>query len=412
MLNAVLKWITDTIITPIAFAFFSVGWVIFVALPFSAAEIIQDISNFFGFSLVRQLFFGKADLSSGQIPPLPWMFVIVLTFSIFVSIFLLIYGIFKGSLSLTPDGKSKLRPVIGNAIKSVLILLAIPILYAASIILLEVSYEMVSRIFVQDNGLSELQNVFIALKPKNISANEWNNLVASHLWDVGAIYSSYKEFNFGDGALTVLMFGSISIVILLAVLKITIEVGVKSILIYFNMLIAPAPLLYSLKDEGKAFKTFTRQTMLNIGAIFALQFLFKFMLLYFIAISQIDLSTSINIGNSPFIQTVVNFILKMCLLTAGIYGIYNLMKKIDSMAGSAVSSMVSGAKLAAGVATGNPAAISSSLNEMKANSQQGQAATADLKSQNEQLSTPTYTNYTKEFKDKNSNNNSLPKRKS
>lgn len=410
MFSAILKWLQDILITPIVFIFFSASWVLLVALPFNIAEIVHSVSGLFGFGLVKTLFFGKTDLNTGEAIQVPWIFIAILAISVVLSIVMFIYGILKGNFSSTEEGERDLKNVLKQSLKSVFGFLLIPIIYAASLVFLETVYEVVSKVFINNGDLNELQNIFLELKPKNITENEWANLVSNHLWNTDSIYSSYKRFAYGEGSLLVILFSLIALTLLAGTSLITLSVGLKTVLIYFNMILAPVALSFSIKDSGRTFKTFLKETIGHIGSVFALQFLFKFLMLYIIATAQIELTEKIDLGGTSLAGLIVNFITKLCLILAGTWAVYLIVKKINSMSGGLMQGVSSTANLTKGLIKNDIHLVNKSLASMNSYSTSEQH-TSSLKEQNEILKEPQYSNYSKLFLGEDKKFKTLPQRK-
>ncbi|AKA50057.1 hypothetical protein VO56_02260 [Mycoplasmopsis gallinacea] len=402
MLSKIIGWIVNKIITPVTFILFSVQWTVLVALPFTLTEILEAISNFFGFGFIRQLFFQSAEVDNSKVQ-LPWMFIIVLMISVGVAIVILVVSLFKAGIK--HNEQNNLKNTIKTAGKAIVIMVALPLSYSMGLVILETFYHIISKMFITNSTQTELQNIYTALKPTNVSTSEWNDLVSSHLWNTGTIYDSYAKFENGDSTMTILLFGIITFSLLFAYFKILLSNVLKSIQVYFLMMIAPIPAAVALKDNGETLKKFLKESLKGILTIFVYQFLLKFLIIYLLAVMKIDFSLTGAEDNNYFDRLAV-FMTKLVVILGGLFFVWKVCNRVDAQSIDFKAGIESVKNLAVGAYTGNVQMLQKGVKGLSSQNQKEPNLSTSIKNQSD--NTPVIRNNLQNSKDSNGKLKFLP----
>ncbi|WGI36502.1 Mbov_0396 family ICE element transmembrane protein [Mesomycoplasma lagogenitalium] len=350
-------WLVDKIVNPIAFFFFSILWTTFVALPYVLLEAINFVKSIFGFGFIRQLFFGKSE--NFEYFNLPWIFLILSSLAIIISLVILCYIIFKNAVSFKENNS---KEILKQGLKTFALILLMPIIYFISLLLLEVLNEMIRQIFFSDNNLSEMQNLFVKLKPQNVAENEWLNLVKSYFFDVETIRNSWNNFAWGDGFQMILMFLIIIVILAIFQLWMIINLGKKIIIMYIYMVISPVLISLIMADNEKEYSKFKSEMKSSLVSLITAEFFFNVFFLFIIF--SINFNVDLASGLPAIINNSINFIFKIVAIAAGCYGVKEFIAKMEANSPT-VSNVVSGAKsLASGAIAKNPILAKSGLAKM------------------------------------------------
>lgn len=348
----IAKFFVNTLISPITFGIFAVGWKIFVLIPYNAVLLINWIKKALGVNLLRKLLIG--DTTSYENLELPYLLVLFLAISLIMTVVFVIMGIFRNNVS----DKGHIKIAIKNGIIALVVIWLIPIVLFLSLNVLEIVNDSITlTLSGSKKGSSEINDIFRQLKPSYINDREWNNFANSDFSDLNIIYKSYLDFQWGQGTLFNLQMFLISFAILLGSFSAVILITIRLFIVYFNVIIAPLFISISPLDDGKAFKKVLKELKDSLIMIIGFEFLLKIYFAFLLFVTKLPIGL---VENSVLVDYAL-FIFRLVLIAGGTWGIFEVVRKLSATSPAKLGSRFLKTTKFAATAIKNPRTITESF---------------------------------------------------